>query len=55
MSNEAYRVELLEELIADRAWNKWRLILKAAEHSTVLDNVIKQAEIIYALIKEEKT
>jgi hypothetical protein len=36
-------------------WIRWFDILKAAEHSTVLANAIKQAEIIYALIKEEKT
>jgi hypothetical protein len=43
-----------EESILSR-WNRWFDILKAAEHSPALANAIKQAEIIYALIKEEKT
>jgi len=33
-------------------WHRWLDILKAAEHSPALANAIKQAEIIYALIKE---
>ena len=43
-----------EESILSR-WNRWFDILKAADDSPALANAIKQAEIIYALIKEEKT
>jgi hypothetical protein len=43
-----------EESILSR-WNRWYDILKAADDSPALANAIKQAEIIYALIKEEKT
>jgi hypothetical protein len=43
-----------EESILSR-WNRWFDILNAADDSPALANAIKQAEIIYALIKEEKT
>lgn len=43
-----------EESILSR-WNRWFDILNAANDSPALANAIKQAEIIYALIKEEKT
>jgi hypothetical protein len=36
-------------------WYDWLDILKAADDSPALANAIKQAETIYALIKEEKT
>jgi hypothetical protein len=36
-------------------WYLWYDIIKAAENSHTLANAIKQAETIYALIKEEKT
>ena len=36
-------------------WYRWRDILNAADDSPALANAIKQAETIYALIKEEKT
>jgi hypothetical protein len=36
-------------------WYRWLDILKSADDSPALANTIKQAETIYALIKEEKT
>jgi len=36
-------------------WYRWLDILNAADDSPALANTIKQAETIYALIKEEKT
>lgn len=48
MSNAVY------DSITSR-WYDWRDILTAANDSPTLANAIKQAETIYALIKEEKT
>jgi hypothetical protein len=40
---------------ANAKWFLWKEILQASENSPSLANIIKEAELIYALVKKEKT
>jgi hypothetical protein len=35
-------------------WYLWKNILKESENNTALDSIVKQAEMVYQIVKDEK-
>ncbi len=55
MSGERTLVKMDPSASANAKWFLWKEILQASENSPSLANIIKEAELIYALVKKEKT
>lgn len=54
LSGERKIVKIDESKIKEFRWFKWKEILKLSENNPSLANAIKQAELIYEIIKQEK-
>lgn len=54
LSGQRELVKVDESKVVEHRWFKWKDILLASENSPSLANAIKQAELIYEIIKQEQ-